>query len=335
MSSAGWYPDPGKQAGMYRYWDGQAWSAALSPTPEAAPPHGSLGGQPGTQPVGGQGAQPVGGGAGTQPLGGGQYGGNQYGGNQYGGNQHGQGRFGPGVPPTPQPQRNRGGIGLWIAAIAGLIVIVVVAALVVRGMGGGTDVANNPGGRSTRAVCPNPESIAPTRANATRDGRVYGGKLSYAMLPPPWAEPTPESRVPFGRNAWHQNILVEQYGPGQSWVASVLVAELHAGDGFYTPQAGSEIVVKCIVGAFYGDAKVDRQDRVNRATTVQGKEAWLVESHLTFNIPNLKTKGELAIVLIVQTSENTSSIYYASIPDTSPQWEAPARQAMAGLRVDG
>lgn len=307
---------------MYRWWDGQTWSAALSPNPNAAPPHGGLGAPvtgPGTAPIttsantagaSNPATRPIT----TQP-------------------QPGQ----PGVPPPPPaPRRNRGGAGLWIGAIAGLIVVVVVAAFAIRAMtGGGNDVANNPTGNSTRNVCPTPETMSPGTDRPTRNGRVYGGELSYPTLPPPWNSPSVETRVPFGRNAWTQNILVERYGPTQSWVASVLVAELNAGDGFYTPQAGSEIVVKCIVGAFYGDAKVNREDRVNRATTVQGKEAWLVESHLSFNIPNLRTKGELAIVMIVQTSENRSSIFYASIPDTSPQWEAPARQAMAGLTVGG
>lgn len=315
---------------MYRYWDGQAWSAALSPNPNAAPPHGGLGGSPVTGPAsstsGGPGGPPAAGqgpAAPAQP----RAGANPANGPIITRPQPGN----PGAPPVPY--RSRGAAGLWIGAIAGLVVVVVIAALVIRAMGGGGDVANNPTGNSTRNVCPTPETALPTAEPPTRNGRVYGGLLSYPTLPPPWGDPSPETRVPFGRNASTQTILVERYGPTQSWVASVLVAELHAGDGFYTPQRGSEIVVQCIVGAFYGDSKVDRKDRVNRATTVQGKEAWLVESHLTFNISGLRTKGELAIVMIVQTSENRSSIFYASIPDTSPQWEAPARQAMAGLHV--
>ena len=30
-AAAGWYPDPAGQPGMYRYWDGRSWSAAVSP----------------------------------------------------------------------------------------------------------------------------------------------------------------------------------------------------------------------------------------------------------------------------------------------------------------
>jgi hypothetical protein len=53
----------------------------------------------------------------------------------------------------------------------------------------------------------------------------------------------------------------------------------------------------------------------NEATTIDGREAWIVESQLSFDIPNLKTKGELLIVVIVSAGAR-SGLYYASIPDT-------------------
>ena len=42
MSRAGWYPDPGGAPGMYRYWDGTAWSPTLTSDQYAA----AGGGQP-------------------------------------------------------------------------------------------------------------------------------------------------------------------------------------------------------------------------------------------------------------------------------------------------
>ena len=53
-AQAGWYPDPGGVANLYRYWDGQAWSAATSPNPQAPPPAQGL--VQGMQGGGGQGA---------------------------------------------------------------------------------------------------------------------------------------------------------------------------------------------------------------------------------------------------------------------------------------
>ena len=45
MARPGWYPDPGGQQGMFRYWDGSAWTHQLSPDPASgAPGKGTPGG---------------------------------------------------------------------------------------------------------------------------------------------------------------------------------------------------------------------------------------------------------------------------------------------------
>jgi len=46
-SQAGWYPDPGRQPGMYRYWTGTAWTEAITPYPQSTPaPQVPLGAPP-------------------------------------------------------------------------------------------------------------------------------------------------------------------------------------------------------------------------------------------------------------------------------------------------
>ena len=52
------------------------------------------------------------------------------------------------------------------------------------------------------------------------------------------------------------------------------------------------------------------------------------------DIAGLKTKGELLIVAIVSAG-NRSGLYYASIPDTTPELVQPARDALEQLQVDG
>lgn len=299
MSQAGWYPDPGGEQGKFRYWDGQRWSSESFPDPTGTPAPAADPADP---------AQPFGVEAEAADT------------------DHR--RFDDFSDPRTRLW--------WISGIATLLLLVVVIAFGVRQVvtpGGG-----HTGGQSSRSVCPQPQLDLETPPPATRDGRVYGGKLSYPTLPPPWASPSQEARIPFGRNAWYQSILVERFGTQddpQAWVAGVHIAELNAGDGFFTPQEGSDIVMRCIAGAFYGDGKVQRDDRISRATTVDGRQAWLTESHLTFDLrrQGLKTTGELAIVMIVETGEGQASLFYASIPDTSPQWEKPARDAMAQLTV--
>jgi peptide subunit release factor RF-3 len=73
---------------------------------------------------------------------------------------------------------------------------------------------------------------------------------------------------------------------------------------------------------------------VNEKTTIDGHEGWLVESKLTFDIVGLETKGELLIVAIVSAGTR-SGLYYATIPDSTPELVQPARDALKQLQVDG
>ena len=43
-----------------------------------------------------------------------------------------------------------------------------------------------------------------------------------------------------------------------------MVGELVAGDGFFEPKDGAEIVLRCVTGTFYGDAEVTRNDSTAR-----------------------------------------------------------------------
>lgn len=252
---------------------------------------------------------------------------------------------GPGRPPetTPGPQQPRkSATGWWVGGAVILMAVALIAWLGVqaftRVIGGGSITGDPPGGSNpTQDICPRiPADAATTPPPQRNDGRVHGGKLSYPMLGAPWGPVQGDNRVPFGREVAEQIVMVEpDYdGFGSSWVASVLVGELVAGDGFFSPQEGAEIVMRCVVGEFYADAVVERDDLVSEATTVDGHDAWLVESHLSFDIPGLETKGELAIVVIVDTGTESASLYYASIPDTVPHLVDDARTAMEQLTVD-
>jgi hypothetical protein len=316
-AQAGWYPDPGGGQNLYRYWDGRAWSAATTTNPMAAAPSAGLGapvqspGQPSNQ-------QPSQASGGYPP---GAYG--QTGSTAYANYQATQKRKSP--------------VGWWIAAAALVVVIIVVAVIAVRAIGGNSGVTGpTPGAPPSQDVCPRLDSASPEPpAPPSNDNRVHGGPVSYPQLGSPWSPPAPDYRVPFGRDVAEQSVTVEPNydGPGFHWVASILVAELNAGDGFFTPEQGAQIVVKCILGAFYGDNEVKSNVQVNKATTIDGQPGWLVESKLSFDIEGLETKGELLIVAIVSAGA-TAGLYYASIPDTTPDLVQPARDSLAKLTVD-
>ena len=328
-AQAGWYPDPGGGQDLYRYWDGKEWSAAPSPNPSAPPPaQGLVGaGLPGSV------QRPLG----AQPSTGQPYGGQPSPVQAYGQQPYGTQAVSPGAAYAgyQQTRRRRSPVGWWLAGAALVVVLAVVAVLGVRAATSGDGLSGLPGGQGSQNACPIPEepSVAPTPDPP--DGRVHGGPVSYPRLGNPWGPPDSDNRVPFGSDAVTQTVLDQQNydGRGSSWVASVLVAELQAGDGFFTPRQGSEIVVKCILGRFYGNAAVTSDVKRDEQATIDGHDAWIVESQLSFDIPNLKAKGERLIVAIVSAG-STSGLYYASIPDTKPELVEPAREALAELRVD-
>ena len=318
-ASPGWYPDPGGGQGLFRYWDGNAWSAAISPNPSAPPPsQGLVGGTPQ------QGGQPYG--QGGQPASGQLVHGPVYGASAYTSYQ--------------ELQKKKSPIGWWIAGGALVIVIIVVAVMAIRAVTGGDTgtTGGGPVGQPSQDFCP-PENTASPDAPVSHpaDGRVHGGPVSYPMLGAPWGPPQgPPNPVPFGTDVQTQMVLdqLNYDGQGTNWVASILVAELQAGDGFFTPEQGAQIVVKCILGAFYGNHPIESEVKVNEKTTIGGHDAWLVESQLTFDIPGLEAKGEYLIVAVVSAG-NRSGLYYATIPDTLPELVQPARDTLKKLQVDG
>ena len=107
-ANPGWYPDPGGGQGLFRYWDGKAWSAAVSPNPSAPPPRQGLIG-PGTPQ---QSGQPYG--QGGQPP--------------YGQSPYGQ-DYGSAYANYQELEKKKSPIGWWIAGAALVIVIIVVAVL--------------------------------------------------------------------------------------------------------------------------------------------------------------------------------------------------------------
>lgn len=314
MSKAGWYPDPGGQQGMFRWWDGTQWTPQVTAHPYALPPQANP-----MQPF----AAPTG--LGPMPM-------------QDGQAPHTQPTYDYASYDTSQQRSSRGPL-LTLAAVALVLVALIVGSIYLLGggrlgpLGGGDQPASNP----TADVCPrqSAQQISPV-PHVNPPGRVQGGKLSYPLLGSPWGGVKLEPRVPFGRDVYGQDVMVEpNYAADSSWVASITVGELVAGDGFFSPEQGADIITRCVLGRFYGDAEIDRTDRVNQATTIDGRDAWLVEMHLTFDIRGLKEKGETAIVIVVATGTESSSLFYASIPDSRPELLATARQVQGQLRVEG
>lgn len=244
----------------------------------------------------------------------------------------------PGSPLTPAapPARRRSVLPWVLGAVALVTVLVVVAVLVLRNLNNVIiDYEPAPTVPSSD-VCPDAVFDTASPPPPQTGDRVRSGPLSYARLPQPFRAPKWDRRVPFGRDIASQDATVEANAQGtDTWVAAVLVARLLAGDGFYGPERGAKVVAECVTGKFYGDAEVTRADRRNEATTVDGRAAWVIEAQLTFSLPDIKTTGETMTIVVVETVAGEAGLFYASVPDTSPQFTAPALAAQASLQVDG
>jgi len=282
---SGWYPDPGGQPDLYRFWCGSTWSASTSTNP-ASPPPGVV--PPRSQAAGA----------------------------------------------TSHLPAKRSASGWFIGAAAFVLVLVVVAVLAFRSLGSDAPLPTpTPGSPSSAGTCP--DAVLPPVSPPPQTGdRVASGKLTYPRLAAPFSAPKWDRRVPFGRDVQNQDAVVETtLDKKVTWVAAVLIARLLAGDGFFGPEQGAKVVAGCVVARFYGEAEVSREDRRNTATTVDGRPAWTIEAHLGFQLPDIETTGETMIIVVVDTGDGEAGLFYASVPDTSPRFTKPARDALAGLRV--
>ncbi|MGC3995734.1 MAG: DUF2510 domain-containing protein [Propionicimonas sp.] len=315
-SSAGWYPDPGGQPGLYRWWTGSAWTASVTPNPQGTPPPDATGATPPGAPMSGQ----------QNPYLAGQQ--NPY---QATGAQSSYQATGT--------QTRRRATGWWVAGGAALLAVVVAIVLVIQSMGGSVPgipdiTGNNPTSTSSPNICPPASDSTPTATADPDSGWISGGKLAYPALGSPW-ETGWDDRVPWGSLATIQQVTDQDNydGQGHSWVASILVSDLYVGDGFASTKVAAETVLKCVLGTYYADTVVTSKPVSSAQHDVDGHTGWLIETQLSFDIKGLNAKGERVLLLVVQTGDDDYSLFYASVPDTLPELVPDARQALSELRV--
>lgn len=233
---------------------------------------------------------------------------------------------GTSAPELPRPRRR----GLRVLLIGSSVIALALVVLLISNVVTGGGVTLRPGGDPVLRSCPTADAADP--ALSVND-RVHNAGVSYPLLQGRWWEPEVVPEFPFGLGVTEQFAETETKFLG-SWGASVIVGELASGDGFFTPHDGAERIVSCVTGIFYRDALMDRTDGQNGAAEIGGRDAWLIQTHLTFDLSDIKAKGERLTVIIIDLPNNRTGIFLSSVPDNAPELLSDADAAQRGFHID-
>ncbi|MFT4110062.1 DUF2510 domain-containing protein [Propionicimonas sp.] len=292
-SSAGWYPDPGGQPGLYRWWTGSAWTASVTPNPQGTPPPDG----PGS----------------AQPTAGPQAGGYQ------GSRRRSTGWW------------VAGGAAL-LAVVVAIVLVIQSLGGSVPGIpditGNGPSSSSTP-----NICPPASDSTPTATADPNSGWITGGKLAYPALDSPwetGWDNRVPWGSLAMIQEVTDQD---NYDGEGHSWVASILVSDLYVGDGFASTKVAADTVLNCVLGTYYANTVVTPEQISSGQHNVDGHTGWLIETQLSFDIPGLNAKGERVLLLVVQTGDDDYSLFYASIPDTLPDLVPDARTAMSELQV--
>lgn len=205
-----------------------------------------------------------------------------------------------------------------------------------------TDTTEEPGERSDNA--PDAPDDQPEEAPERPDDEAEpepsepadpapepgGPALVYEPMGGEW-EP---SEVGFLGEALAQRVITEpDYADGHNWQAMLAAGRampewVRDGDPEQTARAASQ----WFADNGFADAEVDISTDDEQPTDVDGHDAYLLKQQYTFSIPGLEAENETIYVVAVDLGERMD-IFMAAIPETHPELEADAEQAIASLSV--
>ncbi|MEZ5088373.1 MAG: DUF2510 domain-containing protein [Micropruina sp.] len=294
----GWFPDPGGQPGMFRYWDGSAWSSQLTANPAGTPP--PIVGQPVGPPP-----------AGTARSG-------------------GLGRivlivagvvalvlvavflvprlFG-GPTPDPTPREPAPTTSAWDE----------------------TDPSPSPSPSPTPTPTPTP-TPSPTPSPRTTSppcprydtavvrGRLYGGGLSVPVIDDSRWRVNAVRSIPWAACATGLQRRITAL-----WVSEVVLGGVQPQAHTGTLKQQAQAIVDDSVNRFYERGKGRLVMKSSRATTVDGLEAWEMRYEVRIQyLPGIS--GDNVNVVVIQHSDGTRSalLTFATIGDRETQRQVDA-----------
>lgn len=184
--------------------------------------------------------------------------------------------------------------------------------------------------------CPAVERPTPGAPGpAVASGRVGVGRVSYPVAPAPFDAPSNTDYIPFANLVGAQHATVERStSSSMGWNAVVALARLSSVDGAWGAQRAAEVVAQCSLSMTW--LGIDYHPRVSRdeASVVDGHEAWIRVTDLSFTVPGIRAGTEVLTVIIVQ-ADGESYAYLSYLPDTAAELAPLLDATREGLRVDG
>ncbi|HLT62395.1 MAG TPA: DUF2510 domain-containing protein [Microlunatus sp.] len=236
--------------------------------------------------------------------------------------------------------------GVIIAAAVGLLIMVTAGGtLLWRGLDGlGRNRADAPA--STISAwddsSPFPEPTASPSGTATScprgrpdagarpvaDGRVYGGRLSFALIEG-YGPPEPRQRLPWFYGTASQLQMTE---PG--WYSSFTVGEVQRAGPFGTLRGAAERSLICIVTGPGFEGFTGREVLQDEAIQVSGREAWMVAAKVRVDRDDISVPGDRVTVIFVDDGRRDRlSGFVALVPIGDRDRIALLQRVIKDLRV--
>ncbi|MBD3141799.1 DUF2510 domain-containing protein [Microbispora bryophytorum] len=325
---AGWYPDP-YGSPLLRWWDGTQWTDAThSPGQEAGAPPQAPQQAPPQAPQSAPQQAPQ-----SAP-------------------QWAQPQWGPAnqtaqlpMPEFGAPQRTA---PVWPWIVGGVAAVVVLALVI----GGAVIVLRDRSGSTlarpeTTATAPQLDQTVPPEQEPQQSApplpqlpQPSGDRIKDPVTGLSYAYPGDKWQVPESKNVndpsdprmplWTSGCLATSQanydGRGGDWVGSIYAAEVPQFFPYSGPQSFGQLSQTLLLAydpLFYG-IQHERKVLRNEATTVSGKQGWVIEFEMDFTkvaeANGLKWKKEKGAIVLVDRGQNARpAMLYVSVPDNLDQ----------------
>lgn len=164
---------------------------------------------------------------------------------------------------------------------------------------------------------------------AEDDGRVHGGPLSFEQLDD-WEAPRSSSRFFFSHDSYVQEMVVPEELP---WAASVHVGVLEPLPGEPDAAQTTQQLLQCLTTSdFYTSVDVQVTKNDTQKITIGSASATRLDARLEFEHPQLKTTGSDIRIIVVDSDPET--YYFHAVPKERDDLIKQLDAATASLTVD-